>query len=503
MLNSRSIQGIIILALAIFVAIWLGMSIVTDQFETLVQFAAAAVLITAALLGRKVWLLLIFFSALNIVLIRGIGTTDVGQILFLGISLALFLMRKLKYQIKIGELEIWTLLIIACIVQAYMRNPVGLNIFGAGNVGGRPYIVLILSISSAVVLSTLRVEAKEIKWAMGLTLVAGFFGIIGQRLRGADFSAEGFSNVTGGSMDRIPALSTFSQTVARWLSSRLSPLRACLHPLWGFVLLCSLAAAAGSGYRNSVAAVGAIYFFGICYHGGVKSVLLALFGGSIALVLLAFVNSNAPLPANIQRALSPLPGTWEERYVRQADNSTEWRMEMWKEALTSDRWIRNKTFGDGIGMTVEQLASNESTFGTQNGRAASGLLYQQEAMLINGSYHSGPVHTIRAAGYVGLAVLLMFMIRVAVHAHRQIVRCRGTEWFPIALFFGIPLLTQPIIFTFVFGEFQYGVSGTLMGMAMIRLMEKNLPLPAWKKQVRVPFILKSNRASTRAVERSA
>jgi hypothetical protein len=255
------------------------------------------------------------------------------------------------------------------------------------------------------------------------------------------------------------------------------------------VLLISIALAAGSGYRNSVCAVGFIYILGIAYRGGVVACLGSALCGSMILVLLALVNLNYPLPGNIQRALSPLPGTWEERYRKAGDDSTEWRMEMWKEALSGDRWIRNKVFGDGIGMTMAQYQGNTLTDSRSGGRAASGLLVQQENMLINGSYHSGPVHTIRAVGYVGLAILLLAMIRVAVHAHRQIMRCRGTEWYGLALFFGIPLISQPFYFTLIFGEFQTGVAGVMMGIAMIRLLEKNIPLPAWKKVVYQPFLL--------------
>ena len=485
MLNARFIQGIIIIIVGVFFAIWLGLSIATEQVETLIKLAGAIVFITAVFLGRRVWLLLIFLSAMNVVLFRGFGTTEIGQMIFLAFGGALFLMRKLQMKVSFGELEIWALLIVTCIFQTYIRNPVGLNLFGGSNIGGKPYVLMALAISAAAVLSMLKVESRELKWAMNLTMLGGILGIPGTILRHGTLrtSQEDFS--------RIPPFVTLANILARWLSSFISPLRACFHPFWAMVLLASLAAAAASGYRNTIANIGLIYLIGTCYRGGFGSLMVSIFGGAMALALLALVNLNFPLPGNIQRALSPLPGTWDEKYVRSADLSTEWRIEMWKEALTSDRWIQNKILGDGLGMTAAQLAQNETISATQTGEARSGLLIQQENMLVNGSYHSGPVHSVRTTGYVGLIILLIAMIRVAVHAHRQIRRCRNTEWWPVALFFGIPILAQPIVFTFVFGEYHTGVAGTVIGIAMVRLLENNIPLPAWQKTRHQPFILRN------------
>jgi len=171
---------------------------------------------------------------------------------------------------------------------------------------------------------------------------------------------------------------------------------------------------------------------------------------------------------------------------------------MWKEALTTDFWIRNKTFGDGLGMTRHELERLEtmSEGGRDNWEGRSGMSIQQENMMITGGYHSGPVHSIRTVGYVGLAILLAAMIRVAVHSHRQIIRCRGTEWFPVALFLCIPSLILPIFWTFIFGEFQSGVAHTIFGLAMVRLLERNLPLPSWRVMRYQPSVAQSYRNAT-------
>jgi hypothetical protein len=92
-------------------------------------------------------------------------------------------------------------------------------------------------------------------------------------------------------------------------------------------------------------------------------------------------------------------------------------------------------------------------------------------------------------GYLGLLIILLVMLRIAVHAHRQILRCRGTEWYPIALFIGVPLIVLPIFYVFVFGDFGRDVSATFLGYGLIRLLEKNLPLPAYVKPIKMPYML--------------
>jgi hypothetical protein len=84
---------------------------------------------------------------------------------------------------------------------------------------------------------------------------------------------------------------------------------------------------------------------------------------------------------------------------------------------------------------------------------------------------------------------VLAMIRMAVHAHRQIIRCRGTEWYPLALFIGVPVIVLPPFFVFVFGEFGKDVSVLFLSYGMISLLEKNLPLPPYVVRRRESYVL--------------
>ncbi len=504
MVNSQAIKGLVVVVLGAILALWIGVSLVTNQSETVIQIIGALLIITCILLGRKIWLLLILFTALNVPVIRGFGTAELGQTLFIVFTVILILTRRQSFKVRFGEKEVLMLLVACCILQVFLRNPVGLGMLGAGNVGAKPYFAATMAFISSLFLGNIHVKPSEIKWALRLSIIGSFLGIAFTtlRMRGAA-PAEAFQQ--GGTIDdgrgsgRLGTLGTLGLATARVVSTYVSPLKGLFHPVWGPVIIFAVLAGAGSGYRTMVATVGMMLLTGIAYRGGVAHVLFATISSAMLLGVLAIVNLSSPLPPNVQRALSPFPGTWEKRYVDAAEVSTEWRVEMWKEALFTDYWINDKILGDGLGFTRKELEMMESldAGGGNLDDRGSGMSKQQEAMMVTGGYHSGPVQTVRTIGYVGLTILIVAMIRMAVHAHRQIVRCRGTEWFPLALFFGIPTIILPPIFVFVFGDFGRDVSALFLSYGIINLLEKNLPLPAYVKIQHVPYIL-DNRTRHRA-----
>lgn len=514
MASNNSVQGFLIVIVAVVLAIWLGIGIATDQTQTLLIGMVVGGGLFCMLLGQKIWLLYLFLSAVGIPLVRGINAEQLGQMLLVGFSVTLFCIRRLNIKWTFTELDVLRLILVLCILQVYVRNPVGLNIFGAGTVGGRPYIVMGIACVAGFILSKYVVAEREIKWAMWATIAGaalatplgflrgrGVGGIVGGGGggggggAGVEVVASGLTD--SGAATRIGRFKSWADILSRIVVSRISPLRAVTHPIWAIVVLLAMGLAAMSGYRNAVAWVGLIFLFGIAYWGGAKAVMLSVFAGIMALTFLALINIASPLPPNVQRALSPFPGSWDERYVKNAGNSTEWRIEMWKAALFTDEWIKNKILGDGLGFTKEELVKMKEFDDRGNQRALGGLTNQQYSMLISGQYHSGPVHTVRIVGYAGLVLLIIVMIRVCVHAHRLIERARGTQWFGLALFFGIPLMAEPIFFLFVFGTYDDAASKMFIGSGLLDLLHKNLNLPAYErkqKKIYQPLLVREREA---------
>lgn len=516
-MDTNKLKAIIIVIFALFAAVYLGISAATAQEETIVWVVGGLTFFTCILLGRKIWLLLPFLGALAIQF-RLPGQPDtqlLGQLLVLGFSTLLFLMRKLPWRLAFTEMEFWVMILTLFVVQVYLRNPTGLNIFGGATVGGKPYALFVVSLATAILLSGLRPPVRELKWILPLSILGGM-GNLGIHLLGkvvpvvsyycsgdyVDTRQANYENmnvmVDEKAATRVGFLSGLGNNLSLWIATFISPLKACFRPLWALLILITVISSLLGGFRNGVAAVGMTFLLGVAYRSGVSGLLFSLFGGAGAVVVLAILNLVHPLPPNVQRSLSFLPGTWEQRYEDDAEGSNEWRFEIWKEALLTDRWIQNKWLGDGLGFSAVELAAQINS--RQDARiGASGFEGHREAIMANGDYHSGPVSTIRTIGYVGLFFFLIGQIRLAVHAHRQIMRCQGSEWWPLALFIGIPLIWGPAFFVFIFGSFQGGVSAFLMGAGMIRLLENNLPLPVYQPRGRRDYRpLALNRAMQQA-----
>lgn len=492
-MNSRILLFGLITIFVIMASLWLGVGVATDQFRTILIGVSVIGAIVCLMLGQRVWILLFVCNAINVPIIRGFQSQEMGQFILIGISALLFLMHRLKADWKLTEMDFWRFMIGLMILQVYLRYPAGLNIFGASVVGGRPYFVAVPALLAGFLLSRYKVPAIEIRWAYWGVMLATILGEPARRMRG--FSAysiggeAGQTGVVGGMHEQGPGrdggFNAPAEFITKFVVSRVSPLRSCLNPIWGGLILLSLAFAAMSGYRNVVAFIGIMYVLGIIYRGGYLDFVFSVLLGSLALVALALFNMAFPLPPNIQRALSPFPGSWEERYVRSGEVSTEWRTIMWTQALFTDKYIKNKIIGDGLGMTREQLERLEYLGSMHAGDVdRAGLTVQQESMMIIGSYHSYPVETIRAIGYVGLFIMTYAMIRLMVHTHRQIMRCKGTEWFTPILFLLIPVMAYPFYYYFVFGTFKDAIAFFFIQSGLVDLIRRNLPLPAYQPKTK-------------------
>jgi len=489
-MNDRIVANIILVGASLVLAVFLGSWVISAPKEVGVGIAVVLAIVVFMVLNRNVWILIPACMTLGIrfpLIPGGFSTVELASMFVVGCTFFLLLNRRVSLRLKMTSLEWMSIAILLLLIQSFLRNPVGIRALGSANVGGRPYVIIIITVCAGIVLASTRTDHAQIKrafrWSIYGYLVTfviqvlayasakiAFYTTILFGVTGGHSATDQTVSVNSGRASRNTLGSFLASSTSRTLVAFKSPLKALFHPLWLILLVVSIVSAGVSGYRSVIGVTGITLLLGIYYWGGGRAVVLAGFLGISGYMGINILNMAIPLPPNIQRSLSFLPGSWEDRYKEDANASTDWRVEMWKEALLTDTYIRNKYLGDGLGIQrsdfLHMKAIGES-------RIITDEMSQERAMLA-GDFHSGPVTTIKVIGYVGLIILTIAMVVVALRAHRLIMNSRNKPHFKEVLFFCLPLVYMPIVFLFVFGSFKSSIPVWFIQVGLLRLLERNL-----------------------------
>ncbi len=180
-MDSNKIKIIIVMLISAFAAVYLGIAAATAQTEAMIWVGGAVGLTICLSLGNRIWLLLPFASAIGlfIPLPGNFSTIFLTQGIVLGFCSLLFLTRRLPVSFKFTELEFWCMAFLAVVAQAYLRNPVGLNIFGSSTVGAKPYAILGMTAMTAFLLASLKVNPNDLRWWVRITMIGSIlnFGL--------------------------------------------------------------------------------------------------------------------------------------------------------------------------------------------------------------------------------------------------------------------------------------------------------------------------------------
>jgi hypothetical protein len=141
---------------------------------------------------------------------------------------------------------------------------------------------------------------------------------------------------------------------------------------------------------------------------------------------------------------------------------------MWKWMLTEKKYIDSKMFGDGFGYSQEALRT------LLIARVNGTLRDEREMFMLQGAVHSGPVSTIKYAGYIGLALFYCLLFATAKRALQIMLKSKGTPFAPMAYFWGIGALLHPLTFTFIFGAYEVDLPRVFLTVGLLRAVEDGL-----------------------------
>jgi hypothetical protein len=464
-LATEAIRRWITMAICIVMAILSAFWIVNQQFFMFGILAAVAVMIFVTVgMQRNAWLLILvgwFLEGGIHALPVPLATRD---IVILFVTCSYIAQRVVGQTPQQSGGALGALAVINCgyIAFTFLCHPVGIRALGAETMGGRTYFTIFISLCAYWVIVHLPESYKSVtKIPIWLLVSASFSALICAIVYifpsitpyiwffygGIDISAYlGSLNAAESEPElrRLFALAPFGVILIQTLSAYYPPRKILSPARWQFYLFAlGFAVILASGFRNFLAIALGSLALAAWFHSGWRGVVVGGTIGGALLVLLIFGQGRFfDLPLTAQRALGSLPGKWDESIKEQVKISNA-RLDWWRQVIEEGTVVNNWWIGDGFGVSERDFAS-----------IAGGKVAFNDAATITGSFHNGPLTTIRAAGVFGLILFYALMIAAAVSSVRCVRRCRGTPLLSAAIFLAIQLVWTPVHFTFLFGDYS-------------------------------------------------
>lgn len=493
-MNKNKIFLGIVIAAALFFAIVVGQNVAENNFSRLGMYVGIAALGVGALgLRQNAWLLIPVCSGFTGSIGGGRLPASIAE-MSVAFCFGLFVFFKaLKVLPKFPRLNwcdkilIFNLLYLATV---FARNPVGVDFIQSNLIGGKPYFAIALACCGFWVLQHVTIKPRLAMFLPALMclgsvvnaasgLVGYFSPSVGYRLAtlysgfisGGDLSS--INAPSGVGVERHHYLSGLGVEVGRAAISYTSIFKLIFFQNI-FLSACfyiSLVAILFSGFRSYLVGWVLAASLATYIRGGIRQVLplfVAAVAGAVLIITAHTVGLKVPLAA--QRALSFIPISWDSRASVDAEGSVEWRLEMWHLALTTDRYIKNKIFGDGFGFDPSELRA----WATMSALKMDTSARLQDYYMITGDYHSGPVSAIRFVGYVGLFLFTALLIVNAIYSWKIIALAKKTSYYPLALFCGINAILHPIVFWLIFGSFGNDFIQSILTLGMLNIIDRSI-----------------------------
>ncbi len=491
-MNSRAIAPIVVLVVALPIALWLGTSVAQQQVTTVLWIAGALFFCLCLALGRHVWILIPATIGMKGSINALPGSPDIWALMTLAVgafTLARIAVRKQKLNLRWSGMETALLLVALTILQAAIRNPVGVSIFGGDVGGGKPYFQFALGFVAFFCVAIADADMRSWRWAViafiTVSIIDCFIAILGETSPTfAKFTIRFYSNVSFDA-SRVDSLVTDIQEVRIASLSRLGGilgLIACTFwrptaamnpkkPWRGLVAAGSVVMIFLGGGRGGVARLLANFVVGSLLRKKNLDVLVGGVAGVLLLAGLIVVFSTDRLPYSVQRVLTAVPGLdlkLRADVEGEAEHSSEIRFEMWRLALLSDNYIDNKLLGDGFQITRKELQARQAyLFGDYR---MGGQMDTIEMFMATGSYHGFHAETIRFTGMLGLIAATAALIVFAVFAMRCIRCYEKTPFWGLVLFMCMPFLIHWWWVWLVFGGYREQMPSFIATAGLIKLL---------------------------------
>ena len=414
------LRSLIIYAICVPLAIAVGYMVTNPMdYSTLGVFGVLALVLASPLFMRWHYPLLVFSLQLSISVFFLKGAPSlwlVMAVLSLVISLLERTMNSERHFIRVPQIT-WPLICLAGVVllTARLTGGFGLHAFGSEVYGGKKYIYLIAGILLYFALSAQRIPARQ----AGLYLVLYFFGGVLSFISDLYPVMPGWAHFIfwifppdlmntgpyelGGT--RLGGFSTAGLALACLMMARYG-IRGIFisgKPWRLAVFILGISMIFLGGFRAALLTAIFIFVVQFFLEGMHRTKLLFVFALIGTLAITAMIPLANKLPFTFQRTLAFLPLNLDTQARQSAQETLDWRMQMWTALLP--QVPQYLLLGKGLAISPEEY--NEMMGGSALG--ISQIDPGQNSLALSYDYHNGTFSVLIPFGIWGAITFLWFL----------------------------------------------------------------------------------------------
>jgi hypothetical protein len=359
---------------------------------------------------------------------------------------------------------------------AFLTGGIGLRAMGSERFGGKSYFYIFAAVASYFAFTSHRIPPHRAGLYVSMFFLSGLTALIGNVAFAAgppfNFLTAFFvpdpdvANLAVGvrispEVVRFGTLAVAGFAVYCWLLTRygLRGIFELRRPWRGFLLLLALVGCLISGFRTYVVSIALVFACVFYFEGLMRTRLLPILVAVLLVAGLVVLPQAEKLPLMVQRALSFVPAIAVDPIAKEgARASTEWRVEMWKEALPQVP----KYLLKGKGYVI-----NPSDLFMAQVSVHHGFGIQAAGALVAGDYHNGPLSVLIPFGIFGLIGFVWFLV-ASLRLLYYYYQFGDPALQRINTFFLGAFVAKALSFTIIYGSFSsdlYGFLG-LVGLSV-------------------------------------
>ena len=465
---AAAMRMLITYAICIPLAIFIGF-LLTNQMDygTLSLIVLALGFILSPIFIKWHYPIMVFGLAFPAYLFFFIGRPPCWEIvvmLSLGIAIVERTINSDKRFIRVPSMTwpmIYTLAMMG--LTAMLTGGFGLHQLGGEVGGGKKYITAAVGVITYFALTSRRIPREHWKFYVGLyflsalpSLLSDAFPYLPSPLNYINLlfppSRSAGTGLSVG-IARLGAVSTSVIAVSFFLLARhgLRGMFSHSHPFRAPLFMAMFVLSMLGGYRSAIMG-NLIILFAIFFLEGMhrtRYMLVAILGVFLAVVLLVPFARDLPLP--FQRSLAFLPLEIDSQARMEAEGSSEWRLQIWR-----DLWPKVPSYlllGKGYLLKAEDFVLMGGVFA--NGINAT-MDKSNVGLAVSGDYHNGPLSTLIPFGIWG-AIALLWVNLAGVRILYRNFKYGDPELRTINVFLLAWYVQRTIMFFFIFGGFELDI----------------------------------------------